>query len=263
MVSRFVSGPLRVVPAALTMGLAVTLGLTGCSAGQVTQTDSIPPAVNGNLGQVGSILLRDVVIEYPAEGQYDKDGTAPLVLSIVNIGTDDDELTDVSSPAAKTVELVGDPKVPSGMALIVVGPEDDEAPEGAEEAATSTEASATSGAEPTGATTTTEPGGETTGDGAATSGAATTTATGGAATGGVTSTTTTGESSAESEKETTEVVGRISILLSELRSALAVGKTVPVTFSFAKAGQITLDLPIAAPEEPREDVTGAEAEGGH
>jgi copper(I)-binding protein len=238
MVSRFVSRPLRVVPVAI---LAATLGLTGCSAGQVTQTDSIPPAVNGNLGQVGTILLRDALIAYPAEGKYSKDGSAPLVLSIVNIGPDDDELTDVSSPAATDFEMIGNPKVPSGMALIVVAPEkDDEAGHG-----TSSEAP----------TTTTTPGGETTGAGA------TTTTTPGDDTSETTTTTTTESSESQAGKETTEVVGRISILLSKLRSGLPVGKTVPVTFTFARAGQITLDLPIANPEEPREDVTGAEGEG--
>ena len=41
-------------------GLAAALALSGCSAGQVAQTATQEPAVNGTLATVGPIALRNV-----------------------------------------------------------------------------------------------------------------------------------------------------------------------------------------------------------
>src|ERR1044072_8077401 len=122
MVSPRSTGPLRKIIPAVAVGL-VALGVAGCSSGQVTQTDTIEPAGNGNQGTVGNIALRDVVIAYPEEGAYDAGGEAPLTLAIVNIGGVDDELTSVTSPAAAKVELIGRGDLPPRSGLDVIVPE--------------------------------------------------------------------------------------------------------------------------------------------
>jgi copper(I)-binding protein len=235
MVSRRSTGPLRtILPAVrtilptLTTGLVagvVALGIAGCSSGQVTQTDSVQPAVNGNQGNVGDVALRDVLVAYPESGAYDMGDDAPLTLTIVNTGGMDDELTSVSSPAATKVELMGKGALPARSGLQVIIPEE---PTETSEPATS-EPSATESAPPSESS---EPSSETS--------APETT------------------SSEPSETETApEDVGTMSLVLTGLTKDLPIGKNVPVTFVFAKAGEITLNVPIASPDEVRED-TGSE-----
>lgn len=206
---------------------AVAVGvvaLAGCSAGQVTQTDSIEPAVNGNRADIGAVALRDVMIAYPEEaGGYDAGGAAPLVLTIVNTGDAVDELVSVSSPAASSVELAGNPTVPGRSALQVVVPDESEEPVSSQPETTTDEAEASEA-----------PGSET------------------------------------SAPETTETdpapqeLGTMSIVLTGLTADLPTGRNVPVTFVFANAGQVTVNLPIAAPATARPEPTGTEEdEGGH
>ncbi|MGH3671688.1 MAG: copper chaperone PCu(A)C [Pseudonocardiaceae bacterium] len=99
---------------------AVALALTGCSAGQVTQTDSQVSAVDGAYGNVGnSIALRNVLIPYPRnpQGNYAAGSTVPVLLTIVNQGTDPDELISVSSPVAGQVMLIGTTQLAAGTTV--------------------------------------------------------------------------------------------------------------------------------------------------
>ncbi|HEY3895335.1 MAG TPA: copper chaperone PCu(A)C [Pseudonocardiaceae bacterium] len=101
---------------------AAALAVAGCSAGQVTQTDSQVSAVDGaygNAGIGGSIALRNVVIPYPRnpQGNYAAGSTVPVLLTIVNQGTDPDELISVSSPVAGQVMLIGTTQIPAGTTL--------------------------------------------------------------------------------------------------------------------------------------------------
>lgn len=238
MVSRRSTGPLRTILPALTTGLVagvVALGIAGCSSGQVTQTDSIEPAVNGNQGDAGDVALRDVLVAYPESGSYGEGEDAPLTLTIVNTGGADDELTSVSSPAAADVELVGRSAVPARSGLQVIIPEESTETESSEPpttsapSATESEPSGTESAEPS----------ESPSSGAAEPPA---------------------ESPSETPSETEtapEDVGTMSIVLTGLTKDLPMGKNVPVTFVFANGGEITIQVPIASPDEPRED-TGAE-----
>lgn len=241
MVSRRSTGPLRTILPALTTGLVagvVALGIAGCSSGQVTQTDSIEPAVNGNQGNAGDMALRDVLVAYPESGSYGEGEDAPLTLTIVNTGGVDDELTSVSSPAAADVELVGRGAVPARSGLQVIIPEESTETESSEPpttsapSATQSEPSGTESAEPSEPS---EPPSESPSSGASES-----------------------PSMTPSETETApEDVGTMSIVLTGLTKDLPMGKNVPVTFVFAKGGEITIHVPIAISDEPRED-TGAE-----
>lgn len=85
--------------AALAAGAA--LALSGCSAGQISQTADQDAAINGNTADIGTIALRNVHIVYPSDaGPHNntKGGQAALALSIVNTGeTVSDELTSVTT----------------------------------------------------------------------------------------------------------------------------------------------------------------------
>jgi len=249
MVSREPTGALRTILPAAALGLAGVLGITGCSAGQVTQTDSIQPAVNGNLGEVGDISLRDVRVAYPEDGSYEPGDEVVLLLSIVNDGDTATALESVSSDISESdAELLGNPSLPGRFGLHVVAPEEptgNEAPEtsgSSETSVTETEASATSEASETTTTTTTTTGTPPEGTGT--------------------------EDPAASEVPTSTrpadepEVGKLSIVFTDLLIDLPIGRNVPVTFRFADGSEIELALPIASPTTAREEPP-ADEEGGH
>nr|WP_067531445.1 hypothetical protein [Nocardia crassostreae] len=76
------------------------LALSGCGAGQISQTATQVAAVNGNEANVGQIALRDVRILLPQSEQYTnaKGGSAVLAFSAVNLGEfKSDELVSITS----------------------------------------------------------------------------------------------------------------------------------------------------------------------
>jgi copper(I)-binding protein len=252
MVSRW-SGPLRTILPAVAVGLAALL--VGCGSGQVTQTASIRPAVNGNQADVGQIALRDVMLAYPEGGQYRAGDQAPVLLSIVNTGTSDDELVSVSSPAAADVQLVGTTSLPGGTAVKVIVPEESVG----ESSAPSQTSDATGEATPPTESSVPEeslsdpqpPGDTQTGTTSSDQSAPPQT-----------------ESSDSTVTETPtslapDEVGVLNIVLTGLVQDLPMGRNVPVTFVFAEAGSVTVQLPIATPETVRQDPPEHEAEGEH
>jgi copper(I)-binding protein len=248
MVSRQTTRPLRKLVPAVAIGVSALLGIVGCGAGQVAQTAEMEPAVNGNSGQVGDLMLRDVMVAFPESGRYEAGDDAPLLLTIVNVGSEGDELVGVTSPAGE-VEQLGNPKLPGRSALQVVLPGENAAASTTEETTTTTttEGSETSGSETSGSETS---GSET--SGSETSGSETS-ATGESASSAVTPT-------SVPDDDTPDVVGTISLVIRGLTGPLPFGKTVPVTFEFANAGRVTINLPVAAPSTPRPEAT-VEEEG--
>lgn len=109
---------LMVTVAALAAGAA--LALSGCSAGQVSQTANQAPAINGNNAEVEDISLRNVHIVYPSEGYTNvQGGKALIALSIVNNSeTVTDELTSVTTD-------LGQVKItpPSGASSVKLAPQ--------------------------------------------------------------------------------------------------------------------------------------------
>jgi copper(I)-binding protein len=88
-------------------GLAVTLGLTACSSGQLTQTAGQVPAVPGANVNAGTIALRNLLISYVGVDGYPAGANAPLEVRIFNDGPKPVRLVGASSPAARAVSLVG------------------------------------------------------------------------------------------------------------------------------------------------------------
>ncbi len=234
MVSRQTTRPLRKLVPAVAIGASALLGIVGCGAGQVAQTAEMPPAVNGNSGHAGDVMLRNVLVAFPESGEpYERGDEAPLLLSIVNTGTEDAELVGASSPAGE-IEMIGNPVIPAGTALRVVLP--DENPSAAETTTTTTTT-----------TTASSPSSETSGTESPESPESSE------------SSATTTEPPSETEAVSPPVVGTMSLVLN-LTTALPVGKNVPVTFEFADSGKVTIELPVGAPATPRPEAEAVEEE---
>jgi hypothetical protein len=97
--------------------------LSGCGAGQVSQTASQASAVNGYSGQVGSILVRDASIAFAGQGTaaaiYRAGGTAPLDMTLVNQGSQPDKLISAASPIAGSVQVQGDAAIGADQTISV------------------------------------------------------------------------------------------------------------------------------------------------
>jgi copper(I)-binding protein len=109
-------------------GLSAVLALSGCSAGQISQSASQQPAVNGTLTWVGDptsgIALRNLHVRAPQTGDYVRPGSgAELLFVAVNESAEKpDRLVSVTSDVG-TVNLKGDLRVPAGGTLIVGTPD--------------------------------------------------------------------------------------------------------------------------------------------
>lgn len=219
------------------LALGAALVLAGCGAGQITQTDSQQPAVNGTYAQVGNLVLRNAALRFPLEGQaYPAGSAAPLTLTIVNQGKEDDELVSVSSEGATGDAVISGSKAIVASHSLVIGPSD--SVESTKEIAP-TSAPSSPGAPSSNSEAPASPGAP------SSSGAA-----------GVV----TPSASAEPGQ-----VGKATIVLQNLKQPLWAGQTIKITFVFKNAGPLTVDLPIAAPARPGSRAPAPEkpaAEGG-
>jgi len=85
----------RLVPA-----VAVIAVVTGCAAGQITQTSSQVSTVDGTGANVGDIALRDITLEFPSSGFYEAGDDARVLFVAVNENAlEADRLLSVTSEA--------------------------------------------------------------------------------------------------------------------------------------------------------------------
>lgn len=106
----------------ITLAAAAALVVAGCSAGQITQTDTQLAAVNGEQGAVGPMRISNAALAYPTEGGFWAEGSdVPLSMSIANNGGADDEVQLVSTAQAAEVQIKGDKAVAALRALTVGG----------------------------------------------------------------------------------------------------------------------------------------------
>ncbi|MCF6387759.1 hypothetical protein L2K20_12335 [Mycobacterium sp. MBM] len=110
----------RLAAGALIAGLA----LTGCSAGQVSQSANQQPAVNGTVDTVGSIALRNVFLRAPQTTDYVEPGTdVELIFAAANNSPDvADRLVSITSDVG-TVTISGDSEIPANGLLLVGDPD--------------------------------------------------------------------------------------------------------------------------------------------
>ena len=108
------------------IGLVALMGpaLCGCGAGQVSQTATQEPAVNGNRVTINNVALRDIRIQAAQTGDFLQPGrTVDLVLVAVNQSPDTtDRLVSVSTDIG-TVTVSGDARLPAGGMLFIGAPE--------------------------------------------------------------------------------------------------------------------------------------------
>ncbi|RRO17369.1 copper chaperone PCu(A)C [Saccharopolyspora rhizosphaerae] len=180
------------IPAAL--GLGAVVALAGCSAGQVTETDTQVAAVNGGSGDAKQVAVRNATLAFPPQGAFYRAGSsAPVQVVLSNEGPND-KLVQVSSPYAASGQVSGTTDLPSNTALHATGPS----------------------AQPA----------------------------------------STGERT-------------VQITLNGLKQDITPGVTIPVTFVFAQAGQVTVQVPIGEDHHPRPEHGspvpggGQHAGGGH
>lgn len=117
----------RLVRAGLASGAAIVLA--GCGAGQITQTDSQLPVVDGGGASADSIVVSNATLSPPdEEGQHYQPGGAdvPLSMHISNSGNADDELVSVSTDTAAEATIEGDTTIIAGRDLFIVDPTLDE-----------------------------------------------------------------------------------------------------------------------------------------
>ncbi|MGE2690230.1 hypothetical protein [Mycolicibacterium pulveris] len=130
--------------AACGLAAAVLVGgaLTGCGAGQVSQTATQEPAVNGTSANVGDIALRNIHLQVTQTSDYVQPGTdVELVFLASNQSRETaDKLLAVSSDVG-TVTLTGDTTVPEAGVLVVGAPDGQITPLETVEAAEAAEAS--------------------------------------------------------------------------------------------------------------------------
>lgn len=106
-------------------GLAACgLLVTGCSAGQITQTATQQAAVNGTAANVKDIALRNVHLQAVQTSDFLQPGTAvPLMFVAANESVDvDDKLVAITSDIGP-VAITGDGAIPASGALVVGSPD--------------------------------------------------------------------------------------------------------------------------------------------
>ncbi|WP_019931622.1 hypothetical protein [Nocardia sp. BMG111209] len=201
--------------AALAAGAALVL--SGCGAGQLSQTASQVSAVNGNSANVGKVSLRNVRILLPGSEEYTnaKGGKAVLAFSAVNgSGAAPDELTSITTDLGAVRISPATPELPPLQALVAAGPEAGHA--GATPAASSSaSATPTAGAAAS-----------------STAGASATTSAPAAA----------AKPSAEANTENRTVLVEITGLTKDITPGL----TYPVTFNFKDNGTVLVNVPVDA-----------------
>jgi hypothetical protein len=129
-VNRFnVSLPIPFSALAIRLALVGLVALTaavlsGCGAGQISQTAVQEPAVNGNKVTFNNVALRDIRMQAAQTGDFLQPGrSVDLVLVAVNQSPDmADRLMSITSDIG-TVAIGGDARLPAGGMLFIGTPE--------------------------------------------------------------------------------------------------------------------------------------------
>lgn len=88
------------------IGALVAALLSSCGAGQVTQTSRMQPPIGGINLDLGDIAIRNAYVVAPSKTLWQPNTEVPLSIYLANIGTQEDRILAISSPDAKSVQLV-------------------------------------------------------------------------------------------------------------------------------------------------------------
>ena len=105
-------------------GLSAAIALSGCSAGQVSQTATQQAAVNGTSANIGKIAVRNAHIRATQTTDYVEPGREVELLFVASNDSPDvnDKLVSITSDVG-TVSLTGDTSVPASGTLVVGSPD--------------------------------------------------------------------------------------------------------------------------------------------
>ncbi len=122
-------------------GLVAAVTLSGCGAGQISQTATQEPAVNGTSANIGNISLRNIHLRAVQSSDYVQPGREVELIFVAanNSPDEDDELVSITSDVG-TVTLTGDAAVPASGVLVVGVPDGQTTPLESVEAAEAVEA---------------------------------------------------------------------------------------------------------------------------
>jgi hypothetical protein len=123
-VDRFKPRTSAVTASLAACGLVAAVALSGCGAGQISQTATQEPAVNGTSANIGDISLRNVHLRAVQSADYVQPGReVELIFVAANNSPDtNDRLVSITSDVG-TVTLTGDATVPASGVLVVGVPD--------------------------------------------------------------------------------------------------------------------------------------------
>jgi len=247
------------------------LALAGCGAGQITQTSSQASGVGGASANVGQIAIREAAFAFAGDGKtaaiYQEGSEAPLSMTVVNFGGQVDKLTTVSSPAAESARITGDATIASGRVLLVEGLPAGEpagapgaaapgasaqatpAPGASAQATPAPGASAQATPAPSASKATPALGPTEQASSAPAAGAAPGARPAPATAGPEAAATAAAGAAAPSSGVVAPGTTTAQVVLTGLKQDLQVGPTYPVVLTFQRAGEVTIQVPVANPSE--------------
>jgi copper(I)-binding protein len=199
------------------LAVCATLLSSSCATGQQAQTANEVPAVDATSGGVGAIQLHDVALASPPDGKsYRAGDDAELQLVIVNDGRSTDSLLSVSTPAASSYRVFASAAQASAAASPGASTSSSAAPSPSAAPASSAAPSSSAASSPS------------------TAPASSAAAPPAPAPLGV----------AAGQARAFGVVAADPVLVVHLTRTLFPGPSVPITFTFANAGSVTLPVPV-------------------
>jgi copper(I)-binding protein len=105
------------------LALALPLALAGCGANFEAQTYQERTVADGTNSATGAIAVRNVTVlpSEEEEGVLSAGDDAEVVLTLTNDGPEDDQLVEVTSPAADDVEITDSGRTTSSFELPRLG----------------------------------------------------------------------------------------------------------------------------------------------
>jgi copper(I)-binding protein len=239
----------RVLRAATIGTLLFTpVALTACSAGQLNQTSTQARDKTGPQAAVGDLALREVLLAYPSGGSYAAGDDAELTMVIANPGETPDQLVSVTGNDFGGIRITG-----TGSATAPGSAAGGSAAGGS---AAGGSAATPTGSAPAGTTSSSANAGA--GAGATSSGtsAAATTSGIAGATGSPTATLPSSPAAGGAQTITIPAGAVVTlgkdtphVFLQGLTRSLTPGQRLPITFTFAKAGTVTVQAGVATPSD--------------
>lgn len=231
--------------------LLTPVTVSACSAGQINQTSTQQRDKTGPMATVGALSLREVQLAYPSSGSYAAGDDAELTMTIANGGNEADQLTSITGDGFSGFRISGTGSGPatssaSGSAATTTG-----------SAATATgSAATTTGSSAAG---TSGPGTGTSSPSPSAGTSAGSTATGSGIAGATGSPSSASATSSAEGAQTIAIPAQAIVQLGQnptphvflegLSQSLTPGQRITATFTFAKAGTVTMPVLVAAPSE--------------